>query len=83
MKIREHRGFLVESMETVQEIEATKRALFEFIKESFINWPTMLSIKETDIHVEPYGYDDRINWDTYIVTIDGYGVFGFTDGDVK
>ena len=83
MKIREHRGHLAESMETVKEIEPTKEALFNFIKDSFKCWPTMSKIKETDIHIESYGYDNRIDWNTYIVTIDGYGVFGFTDGDVK
>ena len=84
MKIREHRGLLADSMETVREIEPTKEALFKLIKESFKNWPTMLKIEEKDIHIKPYhGFDDRIGWDTYRVTIDGYGVFGFTDGGIK
>ena len=83
MKIREHRGLLSDSMETVREIEPNKEGIFNCIKESFKNWPTMSDIKENEIHIDRYGYDDRIGWDTYIVTIDGYGVFGFADGGIK
>lgn len=32
-----------------------------------------------EVRVEPYCYDDRIEWDTYIVTLDGRAT-GFTDG---
>jgi hypothetical protein len=32
------------------------------------------------IHVEPYTYDARIDWDTYLITIDGYGVWGMSNG---
>lgn len=31
--------------------------------------------------VKPYGYDDRINWDTYLIMFDG-GVVGFTDSPI-
>lgn len=31
------------------------------------------------IYVTHYGYDDRIDWDEYIVVVDGCGVFGYTD----
>jgi hypothetical protein len=31
------------------------------------------------IHVTHYGYDDRIDWDEYIIVVDGFGVFGYTD----
>jgi hypothetical protein len=31
------------------------------------------------IHVTHYGYDDRIDWDEYIVVVEGCGVFGYTD----
>ena len=34
------------------------------------------------LQVEPYGFDDRIGWDTHIVTIDGNAV-GFTNGPVS
>jgi hypothetical protein len=34
-----------------------------------------------EIEVKPYTYDERIGWDTYIVTVDGAAV-GFTDGAI-
>jgi hypothetical protein len=40
-----------------------------------------LKFKDEDLKVAPYGgVDKRCGWDTYIVTIEGYGVMGFTDG---
>ena len=81
MKIREHRGSLLEAMETVSEIEPTKMALVEFIRKAFSHWPGyQLANLEGRVKVEKYRYDERIKWDTHIVTIEGYGVFGFTDG---
>lgn len=35
-----------------------------------------------ELEIEYYGYDDRIDWDTHIVTIKGHGVLGFTNGPV-
>lgn len=32
------------------------------------------------IHVTHYGYDDRIGWDEHIIVVEGFGVFGYTDG---
>ncbi len=32
------------------------------------------------VRVTAYGFDARINWDTHIVTVDGFGPVGFTDG---
>ena len=37
---------------------------------------------EEDILVKAYCFDDRLNWNTYIVTVRNYGVVGFTDGPV-
>jgi hypothetical protein len=39
-----------------------------------------VAVDAAKVHVEPYVFDDRINWDTHLVTIDGYGVWGMTDG---
>lgn len=77
MKYREHRGNLKSSMETTIEIEGTKESLYNVILDSYDCTIDML-------HVSPYGgIDERTGWDTHIVTVDGYGVFGFTDGDLK
>ena len=78
MRFREHRGGLSESLETTVEIEATKVAIANRFNEALSGWPVPEATAE-DVKVEPYGYDDRINWETHIVSIRGFGVFGFCD----
>jgi hypothetical protein len=46
-------------------------------------WELKTPINPKRIHVSKYAYDDRIKWDTYIVTVDRIGVFGFTDGSIE
>jgi hypothetical protein len=38
-----------------------------------------IAITDDMIHVTHYGYDDRIDWDEYIIVVEGFGVFGYTD----
>ena len=82
MKIRINTGQDVyESMQTVQEIPATKQAVAEFATKWYsriIEHP----INPDDIVVIPEGRDDRIKWDSHLVAIVGHGVFGWTDGPV-
>ena len=68
-KFRFHRGSLADSMATVREVNS----LYELI--------TALNdvCEPGKVLIKPYCYDDRIDWDTHIVTIDGRAV-GFTDG---
>lgn len=75
MKIREHRSLLVDAMATCKDIEPTMTAVIDQVLREVSD-----GIKPEDIHVEPYGYDKRIGWDTHVVIVDGYGVYGFTDG---
>lgn len=43
--------------------------------------PFGIAVANTDVTIEPHGaFDDRIGWDTHIVTIKDHGVVGFTDG---
>jgi hypothetical protein len=70
IKFREHRGTLAEAMETVIEVDASLAAL-----------ASLLKVKPKQVKVEKYMYDDRIGWDTHIVTVDGEAV-GFTNGPV-
>ncbi len=79
MKYREHRGGLSESMETVVEV-SDREALLEHIRKVAQAWPTFPPVTTETVHIRPYGWDERIGWDTHIVTLDGYGVLGFTDG---
>lgn len=67
-KFREHRGLLEDSMKTVVDLPASTDALARH-----------LGVEASRIEVKPYVYDDRINWDTHIVTMDGQAV-GFTNG---
>lgn len=78
MKLREHRGGLAESMETAVEIGDSMAELESFVREKLK--PHGVDVTEGMVRVEPYfGIDPRNGWHTHIVTIDGYGVFGFTD----
>ncbi len=76
MKFREHRGMLDDSMKTVVEV-ADREALVSLLQSRLRDGVTF---KDEDLKIEPYVYDKRIGWDTYIVTIKGYGVAGFTNG---
>jgi len=79
VKFREHCGGLAESMETVVEV-SDHGALLEHIRKLAEPWPTFPPVTPETVHIKPYGRDDRIGWNTHIVTVDGYGVLGFTDG---
>jgi len=74
MKFRWHRGSLDDSMQTVVDFES-----FDGLVSILRATPYTPSFDTSDIKVEKYCYDPRIEWDTYIVTIDGNAI-GFTDG---
>jgi hypothetical protein len=77
MKIREHRGYLADSMKTVKDIGPTKADLIAHLKETLKECDVIIT--PLTVTVEYYGYDDRIGWETYIVKIKNWGVYGFTD----
>ena len=85
MKIREHRGGLSESMDTVLEIDPTIDAIVGVVNDALK--PFNFEVTADIIKIEKYGngngIDECIGWDTHIVTIKGYGVFGFTDSPIK
>lgn len=62
---RRHREFLDEAMKTVKEVDSI--ADIERIT------------GYSNITIEPYGFDERINWDTHIVCENGRAC-GFTNG---
>ncbi len=74
MLFREHRGLLSDSMETM-EVVSSLSDIWDIVKKDL----TPYGIKN-DLRIEYYGCDSRIGWDTYIITIPGYGVLGFTNG---
>lgn len=81
MLFREHRRGLKESMETVREIPATKTALKETINEILSLYG--YEITEEKILIDHLTFDERIGWDTYLIYVTDYGIFGFTNSDVK
>ena len=81
MRFREHRGSLADSIKTLVELQ-DRTDLLRHCRRLLDPWH--YRFYEDQFHVEHYcGRDTRLDpsWeDTHIVTIDGYGVMGFTDG---
>lgn len=77
--IREHRGGLIESMATVQPVR-DREHLVEIIRASLA--PLGKVIDPEQISVSPYVPDARVGWDTHIIEIKGYGVWGMANGPI-
>jgi hypothetical protein len=80
MRFREHRATLEDSLKTLVSVE-TREALVRHLKT--VIWPLTMTDEEIErkLVVGPYGYDERIGWQTYIVLLSDYGVLGFTDSE--
>ena len=63
---RPHRGGLSEAMEDKQEFE-TIYELLDWLVEEHMN-----AFKKEQVHLTYYGYDHRIDWETFLVTVDCY-----------
>jgi N6-adenosine-specific RNA methylase IME4 len=80
-KYRPHRGMLADAMREVHEVKSFGE-LIRVMRAEVESWyPPDKLPTEANTKVEYYGRDDRIGWDTYIVTVDGQA-WGFTDGPV-
>jgi len=77
MRIREHRGGLAESMATVVDIEPTMGSVVTEVGRKLGR-----EVKVGEVRVEPIGHDPKTGWDTHMVQVEGWGVYGFTDGPV-
>jgi hypothetical protein len=80
MKFRPVRGSLKESMRDAVEV-TDMMDLWALVRSRSKDWPGYRDCVFQDLKVEPYGRDERIGWDTYIVTLRGSAV-GYTDGPV-
>lgn len=78
MLYREHRGSLQDSMETVKELDRTRAALSVHLNAIY----TGMGITAEQLIIAPHAKDDRIGWDTYIVSMKDVGVLGFVNGPV-
>lgn len=76
-RYRDHRGSLVDSLATLIEV-ADRDALVAHLRGLYGRFET---VDAESVKVRPYCYDERIAWDTYVVTLNG-GAVGFTDGPV-
>jgi hypothetical protein len=80
MKIRVQRSLLADSMETVQDIVPTVEDIATYLR---VQWGGLgYGVHADRITVEPYCYDERINWNTHLVCLDGKAV-AFTDGPIR
>lgn len=75
MKFREHRRDMAESMATAVEVNGLE-GLVTYIRILAEPWPTFPPVTPDTIHFARYS---GIGINTYIVTLEGYGVLGFTD----
>ena len=83
MKFRLHRGGLDESMATCVEIDRSKAALAAVIaRDMAVAFEGPRTVTAEDVSLEYYGFDERINWKTWVVLVRGFGVVGFTDSQV-
>lgn len=81
MIFREHRGGLDESMATCVELK-DRAALLFYISKLLSPWA---KVTDESLHVSKYNTngDSRIDWkELYIVSVDGYGVIGWTNEQV-
>lgn len=78
MQFRQHRGSLADSMETVAVMEPTFKAILNYLKQQGVLGFDQINSTNA-FHCKRYGYDERIDWNTYLISVDGHGVVGFTD----
>lgn len=80
MRIRVHKGGFDESWKTLTEIEPTKEAIAQYLRDQ---WGGLgYGVYPENITVEPYGFDPRIQVNTFIVLLDGNAV-AFTDSPLR
>lgn len=77
---RPHRELLEEAMNEVKEIKTFQEVIDE-TTERLSHYG--FTAHKKDFHIEYYCEDERIGWSTYIVTLDNYGVLGFTNGIIE
>lgn len=80
MRVRQHRGTLIDSLKTVIQIPATKEDLIDHIN-NVMNLPVKFGTGS--IRIVNQGKDDRIGWDSHLIVVEGLGVFGYCDQKPK
>lgn len=80
LKFREHTQLFEDSTRSVVELEATYEALASHLCKVLFKGRYGEAVRPEMMQVTYLGHDPRDAWDTYAVTIDGYGLVGFTNG---
>jgi hypothetical protein len=76
-RFREHRGQFDDSLKTLALVDGFD-GLVAHIAALLKPWG--VEVTPDKVRAEPYYFDPRTGWDDWIITLDGYGVVGFTDG---
>jgi hypothetical protein len=76
MWLRENRRTIWQSLATSVRIK-NRAQLVRYIAGRLRK--SRVAITDDLVHVSHYGYDDRIDWDEYIIVVEGFGVFGYSD----
>ncbi len=72
MKVRQHRGGLIESMATVVNLPEPTLVALE------VHVQAILGLSERPVlRLSSLGYDGRTQWGTYEIFVEGHGVFGY------
>lgn len=66
-----------EAMSHVVEVK-DRAALLAYLREHYYFWTPI----DENVTIEPYGFDDRIGWDTHLICVDGKAAL-FSDGKFK
>ena len=84
MLFRPVRETLKEAMENAIEFDGSKRGLTEAVQKSLKSTLKITgeSISEEELNTKYLKYDERIDWETYRVTCNGYAV-GYANGMPK
>jgi len=81
---RPHRGSLQAAMAEVKEFENLKE-LTDHLQNGLDEFWNSLNSKITPetVTITPQGHDTRISWDTHLISLEGYGVFGMCNKDPR
>lgn len=76
MLYRPQTGGLAEAMEQVQEFDS-EEALLSYLTSRYKRYQ-----EELVFRTEHQGFDERINWDTWHIILEGWGPCGYTNEPV-
>ena len=82
IQVRPVRGGLDEAMAQVKDFESLSDYADHIYNEHNWMFRNGKGVNKELFTTEPYGYDDRINWDTWIILYDGKPM-AYSNGELK